>query len=98
MHVPKYRNLMGLHQLFGSLQHALVLAADQYQAARVMQLDQIPDELDPIHFGHIKIQEEERGAYLSNVLKRGATIDTGWHGRVPEIRHNTAQQLQHEGV
>lgn len=48
-----------LHQLAGRLQHAFVLAADQDQATFVALFNEVADELDAVHFGHVEIEQDQ---------------------------------------
>jgi hypothetical protein len=97
MQMSKYRNFVRLHQFLGSLQHTLVLAADEDKTASIMPLDQVPYELDPIHFGHVEIQQNKVWSGFGYTFKGGATAVAQRDSGKPQIRQDAAQQLEHEG-
>ena len=55
----QYRDLMGLDQPFGHLQHTFVLTADQDETARVLVFDQLAGEFDSVHLRHIQVEQDQ---------------------------------------
>src|ERR1035437_9397220 len=79
--IAKGRDLMGLYQLVDRLQYAFIFSAHQNERTGVSMLDQMPRELDSIHFRHIDIEQDQIGATVGMVdqLKRSASGVAGHH-------------------
>ena len=52
---------MCLHQFLCRSEHSLILATDENQAAGKLSFDQMTNEFDTIHTGHVEIQQNQTG-------------------------------------
>jgi hypothetical protein len=91
---------MHLHQLFGGLQHTLILTADQGETAAIEPFDQGAHELQPVHLGHVEIQQDQVWRFGRTIKpsQRGAPAGATCHLGEPQIDQQTAHQLEHEGL